>query len=266
MEHRLNAGIGDRTPALLVPAVTHAIDILNYLAHESPEAGVSEIARALNINKSTCFNILAALAAAQLVSKHARYAAYRLGPRLIELGAAARRNISRHAAMREQVRRLVDDVGLTCVVGQVLADSSGIVIVDRLLPQRPDACSAPIGHIYPMSAPAMGLVVLAGRDEAQALDLARSNQLLKADGGKDFVAQMREIRKRGYAVDLGDFRPEINAVAVVANQSDEMETVLCILGYTRHLPRKKVDVLGERLVALARSVNVDASLPLLSAR
>jgi DNA-binding IclR family transcriptional regulator len=112
----------------------------------------------------------------------------------------------------------------------------------------------------------MGRVVLAGRDEAQALDLARSSQLLKADGGKDFVAQMREIRKRGYAVDLGAFSPEINAVAVVANQSDEMETVLCIIGYTRHLPRKKVDVLGERLVALARSVNVDASLPLLSAR
>src|SRR3546814_19088587 len=51
------------------PAVTSAMKILDYLAVQNAEAGLSEIARALELSKSYCFNILSTLASGQFVVK-----------------------------------------------------------------------------------------------------------------------------------------------------------------------------------------------------
>ena len=89
-------------PALPSPAVGTAIRILDYLSKQKPRAGVSEIARALCVNKSSCFNVLLTLVHFGVVSKLPGVAQYQLGPRLAELGGAARRQYSHRDALRRR--------------------------------------------------------------------------------------------------------------------------------------------------------------------
>src|SRR3546814_17783670 len=80
--------------------------MLDYLAVQNAEAGLSESARALELSKSSCFNILSTLASGQFVVKDSQRATYRLGPKLVEIGTASRRNFSRRSFYRRQVRPL----------------------------------------------------------------------------------------------------------------------------------------------------------------
>ncbi len=234
----------------VVPAVVNALNILDYLAHVAPEARVSDIARDLKINKSTCFNILATLQAAQVVVKHPIYSSYRLGSKLIDLGGAARRNLSQGIGLAEKMRELADEIHLTCVLGQVLADGSGMVIIDRAVPHRSDIMVLSIGHIVSMKGPAMGRAVLASRDDTEALELARRSGLLPRGGESELIAQLDAVRSLGYATSLGERDPNVNAVAVVAGGGSGNELVLCVVGFQRHFPKSRVPAVGKRMSVL----------------
>jgi len=238
-----------------VPSVVHALRILDYLAHSSPEAGVTEIARALKINKSTCFNVLATLCASQVVIKHPKVALYRLGPKLIELGNATRRNLSSWIGIRDRVREMVDQLRLTCLIGQVFADGSGIVIVDRIVPARPGVSVLPVGHVIPMTGPAMGRAVLASREDAEALELARRLDLISSAGELAFLGQLQAIRDKGFSTSVGEYDPGVNAVAMVFGGLPGAELVLCVVGLKSHLPKSGLDTVGRRMRQTARSLD-----------
>ena len=243
------------------PAVARAVRIVNYLLTAPDGAGVTEIAQALSMNKSTCFDILKTLTAFQVLTKHPRYAIYRLGPLLVQWGMASRRQLSGRTHIRESLRSLVSDIGLICLVAQVLADEHGIVVVDRVEPLRQDALSIPVGTVVPLSVPAMGRVVLSYMDEPEALRIARRLNMINGSQESAFLEQMHGIRRVGYATSAGEFRPDFNAVAsAITRGNSEIVSLLCIAGYTHHLPAADLDRLGERLSGLARELESHASM------
>jgi DNA-binding IclR family transcriptional regulator len=243
------------------PAVARAVRIVNYLLAAPDGAGVTEIAQALSMNKSTCFDILKTLTAFQVLTKHPRYAIYRLGPLLVQWGMASRRQLSGRTHIRESLRTLVSDIGLVCLVAQVLADEHGIVVVDRVEPARQDALTIPVGSVVPLSVPAMGRVVLSYMDEPEALRIARRLNMINGSQDSAFIDQMHRIRRDGYATSAGEFRPDFNAVAsAITRGNAEIVSLLCIAGYTHHLPTADLDRLGERLSGLARELESHASM------
>lgn len=251
---------GDLSPNP-APAVARAVRIVNYLLSSTDGAGVTEIAQALSMNKSTCFDILKTLTAFQVLTKHPRYAIYRLGPLLVQWGMASRRQLSGRTHIRESVRTLVSDIGLICLVAQVLADEHGIVVVDRVEPARADALTIPVGYVVPLSAPAMGRIVLSYMDEPEALKTARRLNMINGSQESDFLNQLHRIRQVGYATSAGEFRPEFNAVAAaITRGNSEIVALLCVAGYTHHLPVAELDQLGERLSGLARELESHASI------
>jgi DNA-binding IclR family transcriptional regulator len=237
------------------PAVGHAVRIISYLIAAADGAGVSEIARALSMNKSTCFGILNTLMSFQVLSKHPRYAIYRLGPRLVEWGTASRRQFSRQTIIHEKVEALVADIKLTCLIGQVLADGHGIVVVDRVEPARPDVSTLPVGYVVPMSGPAMGKIVLSYMDDSDALREAGRFSLIPEGKTAEYLAELHKVRVRGYATSAGEFRSEVNAVAAAITRGNtEIITVLCVVGFAHHLEASELDALGGRLAATAREL------------
>lgn len=243
------------------PAVSHAVRIINYLITATDGAGVSEIARALSMNKSTCFGILNTLMSYQVLSKHPRYAIYRLGPRLVEWGTASRRQFSRQTIIHEKVGALVADIKLTCLIGQVLADGHGIVVVDRVEPARADVSTLPVGYVVPMSGPAMGRIVLSFMDDSEAIREANRNGLIRNGKTAEFLAALHSIRSRGYSTSAGEYQPDVNAVAAAITRGNtEIVSVLCVIGFRKHLPISELDSLGRRLAATARELESHESV------
>src|SRR5919206_2714259 len=70
-----------------VQAVDRAVAILDLLS-DRPAAGVTEIARAIGVHKSTAFRLLASLEAGDLVEQAAHRGSYRLGFGLVRLATA----------------------------------------------------------------------------------------------------------------------------------------------------------------------------------
>lgn len=248
-------------PRYPAPAVGHAVRIISYLIAAADGAGVSEIARALSMNKSTCFGILNTLMSFQVLSKHPRYAIYRLGPRLVEWGTASRRQFSRQTIIHEKVEALVADIKLTCLIGQVLADGHGIVVVDRVEPARPDVSTLPVGYVVPMSGPAMGGIVLSYMDDSDALKEANRIGLIRDGKSAEYLSGLHAVRARGYSTSAGEFRSEVNAVAAAITRGHtEIITVLCIVAFAHHLPVAELDTLGRRLAATARQLEAHESV------
>jgi DNA-binding IclR family transcriptional regulator len=248
----------------LAPAVARAVRIIEYLGETEDGASVSDVARALKINKSTCFNILTTLAENQVVSKHPRFHIYRLGPRLVEWGRASRTQFAVRSGLRDAIGQFVNEVGAACLVGQALADNRGIVVFDRMVPGfehnvpgRPGVLTPQIGEVFPLSTPAMGKLILSAyEDEHEAERIARQLGLLPIDGDTDaFLAELAEIRRREYAASAGATEPQVNEVATsLSPRGAEIVTLLCVIGYAHDLPAERLDAVGLRLVGFAQEL------------
>lgn len=237
------------------PAVAKAIEILDYLANRKAEAGVSVIATDLGMNKSTCYNILQTLAAEQMVVKDSRFPVYRLGPRLVELGTASRRQLSHREQVGEAVRPLVEKTGLTCCIAMPLPGDRGTIVVDRIIPRRTEAMSIPIGWVGSITAPAMGRVVLAGRDIDEVMSNVRNFPDVDLAALTTLVDSLDVVREKGYGWSDSEFQPGTNAVAAPIRGADrEVALVLCMFGDATHFPSEKIDEYGRALVALAAQI------------
>jgi DNA-binding IclR family transcriptional regulator len=118
-----------------------------------------------------------------------------------------------------------------------------------------------VGYVVPLSAPAMGRIVLSYMDEPEALKIARRLNMINGTQEPDFLDQLHRIRQVGYATSAVEFRPEFNAVAAAITRGHaEIVALLCVAGYARHLPVAELDHLGERLSGLARELESHASI------
>ncbi|MCP9484472.1 MAG: helix-turn-helix domain-containing protein [Gaiellaceae bacterium MAG52_C11] len=225
------------------PAVVRVVRILEYLAEVRPEASLAEIASALALNKSSCFNILKALTNSGVVVRDARYPVYRLGPKLVALGASARRNYSTRELVRRELAPVVEAYGLACLVAQLLPNEAGIVVTEQILPAGTIArtvedeplpgtvITAPIGQVRPLSVPAMGRAVLATRPFAAVVGLMSNLGIGEGPELHDLAAQLQKVRADGFATSIEEYRPGINAVATtVAGWDHEIILILCMLG------------------------------------
>ena len=162
--------------ALRAPAVASAVRILDFLATQSPRAGVTELSRSLGINKSTCFNILATLAHFGVVTRLPGMPKYQLGPKLVELGSAVRKHFWHRDLLRTHFERLVADTRLLCVIGQMLGNEASFVIIDQIAPigQKAKIPAHPVGTVLPLTGAAMGRALLSCLDEEDAIAITRS--------------------------------------------------------------------------------------------
>jgi len=244
--------------ALPAPAVATAVRILDYLGKHKPRAGVSEIARDLGLNKSSVFNVLATLVHFGVLAKIPGAAQYQLGPRLVELAGAARRQYNHRDLLRRHFADLVNDTRLVCVIGQPLGDDASFVVIDQIAPPglKSRNPAPPVGTVIPLSGPALGRALLSVMDEEDALDIVRHLQPgLDAAGERDWRTQLRAARRRGYAESLEQYQSGICAVAAPIEQAGEPYLVVGLVGHARDLPARRIAELGARLAERARALS-----------
>jgi DNA-binding IclR family transcriptional regulator len=110
------------------PAVERAVHILDLLAAEREPLTLSELARRLEMNKASAHATLNALVDAGYLLRHPTRKDYRLGPRLMAVGEAARDQYPVVDFARDELRRLSDDLSMECVASTAIGDE--MVIVD----------------------------------------------------------------------------------------------------------------------------------------
>lgn len=188
----------------LTPAVTRAGLILDALAESAGEPmGPSELARLLGLPKSSIANICGALADAGLVRRVST--GFALGRRLAELGGAYLATVDQVQEFYEASRNL--PAGSEETVQFAVLDGLEVTYLARHDGRQPVQLTSGIGRRLPAFSTATGKAALASLPEEElARRLAGLSALPRATrkahaSVDELVADLTEIRQRGYAID-----------------------------------------------------------------
>ena len=188
----------------LAPAVTRAALILDLLAESAGEPlGPSEIARQLNLPKSSIANICGALADASLVRRVGT--GFALGRRLAELGGAYLATVDQVQVFYEASRQL--PTGSEETIQFAVLDGLEVVYLARHDGRQPVRLTSGIGRRLPAFSTATGKVALASLDDAELnrrlAGLTTLPRLTRKAHGSvaELLADIAEVRRRGYAMD-----------------------------------------------------------------
>jgi DNA-binding IclR family transcriptional regulator len=197
---------------LLLQSVDRAIDLLFHLHGEREPRGVSEIARALALPKSTVHRLLRALARRGLVEQEAggRYAP---GARLVGLGLGAQERdpvvgVAR-PVLEEEAQALGETVFLTAPRG------AGMIVLDKAEGRGFLRAAPRLGEQVPLHATAVGKLAFAFAPERFPLEGAglegftertlRDREVLRAE--------VERARKQGFAENHGEWIEGLSVVA-----------------------------------------------------
>jgi DNA-binding IclR family transcriptional regulator len=98
------------------PQTERLVEIMEFLAADPrQQRSLAEIARMLQVEKATCFPMLAELLRVGWLVRHPQRKTYQLGPRLVSIGEAAKGAIDVVDMARPALAQLADELGQTCV-------------------------------------------------------------------------------------------------------------------------------------------------------
>ncbi|MFF0725955.1 IclR family transcriptional regulator [Streptomyces sp. NPDC004134] len=197
-------------------SVLNALRVLEEVAVRQP-AGVADLARALGMPKSSVQRALVTLHTAgwirQVGEASTRWA---VTTKALHVGRRATSELSlRDTAVpiMEELRRRTDEtVHLTIPEG-----GDKVVLLERLQTSKPVRIVMPLGMNLSLHASANGKAVLAA-SPADVIEsyvgkgLTRYTDATIVDPAR-LLAELRDIRERGYAVNGGEWRADVSAVA-----------------------------------------------------
>lgn len=184
--------------------IKKAIQILGLFSLERPEWGVSEVARALALPKSTASGLMSSLADQRLLSRTVK-GRYRLGWRLFELSQTlldtTEFRVEARSVMEELVRCWKETVHLAVL------DGVQAVYVEKLQPTPAvKIWISRAGARLPAHCSGVGKVLLAHCEweyvaellEDQGMPALTPNTITNLD---DLADELERVRERGYAYD-----------------------------------------------------------------
>lgn len=180
-------------------------DVLSLFSPERPEWGVSEVARVLELPKSTASELMASMADERLLSSAGR-GRYRLGWRLFELGQTLLDSTEFRSEARRVMQELVQRWGETAHLA--VLEGVEAVYLDKIQPSPAvKILLSRVGVRLPAYCSGVGKVLLAYKpwDEVAALLQGRGMSALTPNTLSDLeklADELRLVRERGYAYDL----------------------------------------------------------------
>jgi DNA-binding IclR family transcriptional regulator len=201
----------------IVPAVEQAIRVLLCLAgSKSSHMSLTEICEDVGIHKSKAFGILHTLYQFNLVQIRGRKKGYALGTGLIALSRKVLDGINVIAFADPLLRDLSDQVKGTAVLG--IIDNDSVVVVSRYESNKNIGVAIRIGSKVPLTFGSHGKAIAAFMVQDDLDALLHKEKLFFYGKPEKFdrdrlMKELEECRKTGYATDIGEVSPGLNATA-----------------------------------------------------
>ncbi len=198
------------------------ISILEMVAPFSQGLTAAEIEVALDLPKATVNRLLHALLDAGLITvSNSRNRTYHLGDRILGLVHSSSNTEWIEPLARRPLELLTNQTGQSAFISKLAGDEV-----------RSVTCTAPDtlvriyiapGTIMPLNATATAKVLLAFQDEPEARRILSGNLSQFTPNTKtdveELLAELREIRARGYATELGEHVTGLSTIAFPIGRS-----------------------------------------------
>lgn len=232
-----------------VKPVASAFRILRYLNKIDEPVRSAQVARELNLNNSTCFNILRTMAADGIIDFDPEAKTYSIGLGLVKLVDCTTADAKRIAVARPTLARVAKEFGVTATLWRRVFPNR-IVLAGVEHSRNEMRIHMGEGQRLPEMMGATGRLVAAGSGMSRDEMLAAYKELRWARP-ISFEAYMREVRlaaKRGWAVDDGHFSQGVLAVAApISSHEGRVEFSISAVMFRGQFDDKGVEKMGETL-------------------
>jgi IclR family KDG regulon transcriptional repressor len=239
-------------------SVRNAARLLKQFSYRERELGVSELARRLDLGKSTAHRLLATLTDEHLLEQNPETGKYRLGMAIYDLGAAVSAHFALHEASVPPMAQLRNATGET--VQLAVLDGREVVYVERLDSPHTLRLFLEVGRRNWAYRTGTGKVLLAYLPEDQ-LDRLLDGWELKAKTPYTITdhellrKELKEIRRRGWAQNLHE--SEVGVLSVGAPVRDALGDVVAAMSVAG--PAQRMDPLMDRITTELMEAAASAS-------
>jgi len=234
-----------RKDRYLINSIIRACNILRSFSKDKAHFKISEIARQLQLDRSTTYRILLSLERCGLVEKDRKTGEYSLGMAAFEIG----NNYLRRMDFIQISKPIMADLALKVqetVHLAVLSDTE-IVYVDKVDSPRTLGVMSKIGQRAPVYCTALGKVLLAFQPQEELSKIIdrikfKSYTQKTITSKKRLIQELKEIRKRGYGLDQREYEKDVECIAApIRNHLGDVIAALSISGPQRKtaLPQGK---------------------------
>lgn len=251
----------------LVPAVEQASRVLFGLAGaRSSHMSLTEICAQVGIHKSKAFSILRTLQTFGLVQRNSDGKGYALGPGLISLSRRVLDNLDAPRLAEPILEKLAKKAGGTAILG-LIADK-GVFVVAKQEGNHDIGYTIRIGSRFPLTYGSHGKAIAAFLPEKELNKLLQQKSLYfygeaQAINRQRLEEELAQVRQDGFALDAGEMRPGLNAVAApVFGPGARPIGYIVVIGLaSEEAARQLGPTLAQAAKALSRQLGADAERP-----
>ncbi|CCQ92286.1 Regulatory protein IclR [[Clostridium] ultunense Esp] len=236
-----------------VRSVERALDILLGFANE-PEMGLTDIAKKVNLHKSTVFRLLGTLELKGFIIRDPKTDKYRLGYRILELASNLHRPDDPFAILLPEMEQLRDTLGET--VSLYIREGLERIRILAVQSNQTIRRYAPIGQRMPLTVGASSKVLVAFADPSLFQMMKDEMIWPKNIDPAKYLSQIEEIRRLGYATSMEEREPGVSAVsAPILKRNGEIFAALAVSGPVQRLMPARMKEIAPIVVEAANRMS-----------
>lgn len=230
-----------------VPAVATAMRIMEAIAAEAPNpVSAGALAAGLNVNRSTCYNILDTLQAGGWVNKAGQRAGWTLGPAVAALSAR------RHVEVQDEIDRLCQRLGCVVFAGEEDA-TGGYAVVAVADPGRGIRVTVNVGDRFSFSTPGLMYAFWPYRPWEEFIAVAQRHALERFTEHTtvdidEIARNFARVRQRGFGHSIKEYNTaHSGATATVFGPDGAPRLAIVTLAFSSDLDWDNLEQIGETL-------------------
>ena len=245
-----------------IHSIQRAVKILDLYDENIKYLGVSEIARKLDINKSTVYRIVNTLKMEELLIQNEDNHKYRLGYKILDIANRMRKQYGDKDIAIEEMKKLRDKTG-EAVLLSVYTHMGGVCI-EKVETKNAIKLTSKPGHTTPLHSGATGKILLAYTDPAEREKVLSQNLESYTESSttdkKEIEKQLSKIRKQGYVISWGEVdQGAVGIGAPILNEEGDILYGLSLVGPEDRIKNfgleKMINMVKETANKIAKKIN-----------
>ena len=225
------------------PSVKKAFQILKLISDTDGGLGISDLAKRLEIGKSTVHGITSALEALGTIIRDPKTKRYILGLTLLELGRSAYSQIDLKDLVRPVMEDLMERTQESVFVGTL--NGERITILDIVESRQDLKMTSTRGTTIPLLAGAAGKVFLATMSDEQVRTIIDKKGITRftehsITDPEAYLQAVRMAREEGYATDYEEYILGVRAVASPIKAENHLISAIWVVGFKTSLNDDKM--------------------------
>lgn len=244
------------------PLIYKTFSVLEEVATNQSDLGVSDLSRRLSISKSTIFGITQALSDLGALRQDPVTKRFRLGPTLVKLGTQALSGVNLQVVAKPFMVELSRMYQETVFLGTYY-EQFGSTIVDKADSPAKLKITSPIGTRLPLFAGVTGKVFLSRQPEQNLKVLLKENKLPRFTDNSitkvnDYLKELEKVRKQGYATEFEEYLRGVNAIGIpLIDPWGRLAGAIWMVGFSHSFTGEKLEQAIQSSLKAAEQIKLE---------